>query len=138
MLKRITIFCASSRMVSQKYFEAARQLARVLTDNEITAVYGGGAVGLMGAMADCMLENGGNIEGVIPQFMMKVEWEHPGVKNMIITKGMHERKKRLIDNVAICRNKVQNNSKLVGVMVQIRSDPSDFFSIDRQTGLTSP
>ena len=99
MIKRITVFCASSRMIDSKYFEAARQLAEVLTKNNITAVYGGGAVGLMGALADYMLQNGGNIAGVIPQFMMKVEWGHPGVKRMIITKDMHERKRILIDGV---------------------------------------
>jgi uncharacterized protein (TIGR00730 family) len=99
MLKRITVFCASSRMVHSKYFKAARQLAEVLTTNKIVAVYGGGAVGLMGALADYMLANGGSIEGVIPQFMMKVEWGHPAVKKMIITKDMHERKELLINNV---------------------------------------
>jgi uncharacterized protein (TIGR00730 family) len=98
ILNRITVFCASSRMVDSKYFEAARQLAEVLTQNNITAVYGGGAVGLMGALADYMLTNGGNITGVIPQFMLKVEWGHPEVKNMIVTKDMHERKQLLIDN----------------------------------------
>jgi len=99
LIKRITVFCASSRMIHSKYFEAARQLAQVLTENHITAVYGGGSVGLMGALADYMLENGGSITGVIPHFMMKVEWGHPGVKRMIITKDMHERKRILIDGV---------------------------------------
>lgn len=99
MLKRITVFCASSRMVDEKYFEAARQLADVLTKNNITAVYGGGAVGLMGALADTMLSEGGNLEGVIPHFMLKVEWNHPGVKTMIVTKDMHERKELLIRDV---------------------------------------
>ncbi|MBN2215157.1 MAG: TIGR00730 family Rossman fold protein [Bacteroidales bacterium] len=99
ILKRITVFCASSRMINPVYFKAARQLAGVLTKNNITAVYGGGAAGLMGVLADYMLENGGNITGVIPQFMLKVEWGHPGVKNMIVTKDMHERKRLLIDNV---------------------------------------
>ncbi|MBN2612430.1 MAG: TIGR00730 family Rossman fold protein [Bacteroidales bacterium] len=99
MLHRITVFCASSRMVHQKYFDAARQLAEILTKNKFTAVYGGGAVGLMGALADYMLEKGGDLEGVIPQFMMKVEWGHPGVQKMIVTRDMHERKELLIHNV---------------------------------------
>lgn len=98
-LKRITVFCASSRMIDRKYFEAAKQLADVLSENHITAVYGGGAVGLMGTLADQMLKAGGHITGVIPQFMMKVEWGHPGVTEMIVTKDMHERKKLLINNV---------------------------------------
>ena len=98
MIKRVTVFCASSRMVHNKYFEATRELAKVFIEHKITAVYGGGAVGLMGMLADYMLENGGNIEGVIPEFMMKVEWGHPGVKNLCITRDMHERKKLLIHN----------------------------------------
>lgn len=95
---RITVFCASSTKVNEKYFEAARQLAKVLVDNNITAVYGGGAVGLMGEVANYILENGGDVEGIIPGFMMRVEWGHPGVKNMIVTTDMHERKKMLIRN----------------------------------------
>lgn len=98
-LKRITVFCASSRMIDHRYFEAAKELADVLSGNNITAVYGGGAVGLMGMLADQMLKNGGNITGVIPQFMMKVEWGHPGVTDMIVTRDMHERKRLLIENV---------------------------------------
>lgn len=95
---RITVFCASSTKVHEKYFEAARQLAKVLLKNKITAVYGGGAVGLMGELANYILKHDGDIEGVIPGFMMRVEWDHPEVKNMIVTTDMHERKKMLIKN----------------------------------------
>ncbi len=86
-------------MADEKYFEAARQLAEVLAANSITAVYGGGAVGLMGVLADHILQQGGTIEGVIPEFMMKVEWGHRGIAKMHITKDMHTRKKLLIKNV---------------------------------------
>jgi uncharacterized protein (TIGR00730 family) len=98
MIKRVTIFCASSRMVDEKYYADTRQLAKILVKNEITAVYGGGAVGLMGELADTMLHAGGLVEGVIPEFMMKVEWGHKSIKKMTIVKDMHERKKLLIDN----------------------------------------
>ena len=98
MIKRLTIFCASSRMVDEKYYTDTRQLANILVKNEVTAVYGGGAVGLMGELADTMLHAGGQVEGVIPEFMMKVEWGHKSIKKMTIVKDMHERKKLLIDN----------------------------------------
>lgn len=97
MIKRVTIFCASSRMVDEKYYNDTRQLANILVENGITAVYGGGDVGLMGELADTMLHAGGQVEGVIPEFMMKVEWGHKSIKKMSIVKDMHERKKLLID-----------------------------------------
>ena len=97
MINKVTIFCASSRMVDKKYYTATRELADILVKNKITAVYGGGAVGLMGELADTMLRTGGKIEGVIPEFMMKVEWGNKSIKKMTIVKDMHERKKLLID-----------------------------------------
>ncbi len=97
MIDRITVFCASSKMVDEKYYNDTRLLANILVENGITAVYGGGAVGLMGELADDMLRKGGQIEGVIPEFMMKVEWGHKSIKKMTIVKDMHERKKLLID-----------------------------------------
>ena len=98
MIHAVTIYCASSRKSSQIYVTAARQLADILIDHQIGVVYGGGAVGLMGCIADRYIERKGNIKGVIPEFMVKVEWAHPGVKNMQIVRDMHERKKLLIED----------------------------------------
>ena len=61
--------------------------------------YGGGSVGLMGAVADEALRLNGKITGVIPQFMVDVEWQHPDVKDMILVKTMSERKSRLVADV---------------------------------------
>lgn len=97
MIRSVTLFCASSRKSPQTYVTAALQLADILIDHQIGVVYGGGAVGLMGCIADRYIERKGNIRGVIPEFMVKVEWVHPGVKNMQIVRDMHERKKLLID-----------------------------------------
>lgn len=94
----ITIYAASSRKVDQKYFEATRSLAKVLLSKNTRIIYGGGAVGLMGAIADTYIEGRGQITGVIPEFMVKVEWAHPQVKDMVIVHDMHERKKKLIEN----------------------------------------
>lgn len=93
-----TIYCASSRKVDEKYFLAARALADELHKRNVHVIYGGGAVGLMGAIADRYIEKGGTITGVIPEFMVKIEWAHPKVKDMIIVHDMHERKRKLIEN----------------------------------------
>jgi uncharacterized protein (TIGR00730 family) len=94
----ITVYCASSRNIAKKYFEATIALADELLSKEAKVVYGGGAVGLMGALADRYIEKKGAIKGVIPEFMVKVEWAHPRVTNMHIVQDMHERKKELIAN----------------------------------------
>ena len=98
MIRTVTLFCASSRKSNEKYFQTANELADLLIDNDIGAIYGGGAVGLMGCIADKYLERGGRIRGVIPDFMVKVEWAHPGIEDLLIVKDMHERKRMLIEN----------------------------------------
>ncbi len=92
--KQACVYCASSPLVDQKYFSAAEKIAKILVEENYTVIYGGGSQGLMGALADKVLELKGKIIGVIPGFMKEVEWDHPGVKNMIITEDMAERKKR--------------------------------------------
>ena len=97
MLNNVTIYCASSRKSPAKYFSVAEELALTLLEHQIGIIYGGGAVGLMGKIADCYLEHSGRILGVIPEFMVKVEWAHPGIRDMHIVKDMHERKQGLIE-----------------------------------------
>lgn len=97
----VTVYCASSRKVDQKYFEATVALADVLLEKNARVIYGGGAVGLMGALADRYIEKGGAVTGVIPEFMVKVEWAHPKVSDMHIVHDMHERKQKLIENTDV-------------------------------------
>jgi len=99
MISKVCVFCASSHKVDKKYFEVARNLAKVLVENKITTVYGGGAVGLMGILADTVIEKKGEIIGIIPEFMMDVEWGHKSISDLLIVKDMHERKKKLIENI---------------------------------------
>ena len=94
---QFTVYCASSRKVDKKYFDDTILLADELLKHRIKVFYGGGKVGLMGALADRYLEKGGEIAGIIPEFMVKVEWAHPDVKEMHIVHDMHERKKKLIE-----------------------------------------
>lgn len=95
----ICVFCASSTQLSPIYTEAAERLAQVLVDNGYAIKYGGGAVGLMGALANKALSLDGNVIGVIPRFMVEVEWQHPLVETMLVTQTMHERKRELINQV---------------------------------------
>ncbi len=98
MINSVTLFCASSRKTPERYLKLATELSDSLIDNQVGIVYGGGAVGLMGCVADRYIQRGGTITGVIPEFMVKVEWAHPGVSDMHIVKDMHDRKKKLIEN----------------------------------------
>jgi len=96
---RVCVFCASSTKVDEAYINDANKLGEILSENDITMNYGGGAVGLMGAIANTMLKNNGKITGVIPKFMVEVEWEHKGVSDMIHVETMAERKRLLVENV---------------------------------------
>lgn len=101
MSKRVCIYCASSTQIAQAYFEHAQTIASRLVDGDHHIVYGGGAVGLMGAVADTVIAKGGRITGVIPQFMKEVEWDHPGVTDMIFTETMAERKELLLKDAHV-------------------------------------
>lgn len=94
-MKRICVYCASSSKVAPMYFEEARKLGRILAENNIELVYGGGSVGLMGALADAVMEAGGRVTGVIPRFMCEVEWQHNEVTELILTETMHARKEKM-------------------------------------------
>lgn len=93
---RICVYCASSAHCDRVYLDAANSLGRTLAQAGSTVVYGGGATGLMGALADGALAAGGDVIGVIPRFMVEVEWQHPGVANMQVVEDMRERKHRLL------------------------------------------
>lgn len=96
-MKRICIFCASSPRIPQVYIDAAERLANVMADRHCGLVYGGGSIGLMGAVANVMLNRGAEVIGVIPRFMVEVEWQHRGVSDMRQTETMAERKRMMID-----------------------------------------
>ncbi|MCG8582205.1 MAG: TIGR00730 family Rossman fold protein [Bacteroidales bacterium] len=96
-MKNVTVFCASSPKVDQIYMDEAALLAEELVKANYGIVYGGGAVGLMGSLANRALELNGRVKGIIPHFMVEVEWEHKGVTDMMHVEDMAERKKLLIN-----------------------------------------
>ena len=96
---KICVYCASSDQIDQKYFKATEKLASAFVKENIAAVCGGGANGLMGQLADTMLEQGGKIKGIMPKFMDDVEWSHKGIQDFEFTETMQERKEKLIKGV---------------------------------------
>lgn len=95
-MKKICVYCASSEKAADIYKDSAKKLGEVLVKSGFEVIYGGGSTGLMGAVADSVLENGGKITGVIPRFMMELEWGHPGVE-LIQVENMHERKNLMLE-----------------------------------------
>ena len=93
---RICVYCASSEHCDRVYHDAATALGRLFAEARCTIVYGGGAVGLMGSLANGALSAGGNVIGIIPRFMTEVEWQHPGLASLEVVEDMRERKHRLL------------------------------------------
>jgi uncharacterized protein (TIGR00730 family) len=91
----ICVFASSSSRIDNEYAIAASNLGLLLARAKVDIVFGGGGIGLMGKLADAVIENGGTITGVIPSFMKDQGWDHSGVKEMIITRDMSERKKQM-------------------------------------------
>lgn len=91
-MKRVVVFCGSSLGFNPVYKEAAKSLGQYFANNNIGLVYGGGKIGMMGVLADTILENKGEVIGVIPKLLEKVEVIHAGVEEMIVCKNMSERK----------------------------------------------
>jgi uncharacterized protein (TIGR00730 family) len=96
MLKRVCVFCGSSDGARSSYREAAAMLGRVLAARRMGVVYGGGNIGLMGALADAALGAGGDVMGVIPEHLVNKELAHRGV-DLRIVHSMHERKALMAD-----------------------------------------
>jgi len=91
----VCIFAASSSRINSEYTKAASELGTLLAKAGMDVVFGGGGIGLMGKLADSVLAGNGKITGVIPGFMKEEGWDHPGVTEMIITRDMGERKKKM-------------------------------------------
>jgi uncharacterized protein (TIGR00730 family) len=98
-IKRVCVFCASSSQINHEFLDSAFKLGSILASQKIEVVYGGGSLGSMGALADGVLKNNGQLIGVIPEFMMKLEWGNPNVTQMYIVDTMAQRKEQMIKNV---------------------------------------
>lgn len=96
-MKRICVFCGSNSGVDPIYLETAEKVGKFLADHKIELVFGGGRVGLMGKIADTVMENGGKVIGIIPQALSEREVAHQGLTELHIVGSMHERKAMMAD-----------------------------------------
>jgi uncharacterized protein (TIGR00730 family) len=96
-MNSICVYCGSARQASQVYFRAARQMGETLARGGLTLVYGGGRTGLMGALADSMLDSGGEVIGVITESMNTPELAHTRLTHLEVTPTIHERKRRMYE-----------------------------------------
>ncbi|MGP4065803.1 TIGR00730 family Rossman fold protein [Oceanobacillus sp. M65] len=96
-MKSIAVFCGSSDGASDVYIESARRLGKELANRKITLVYGGASVGVMGALADAVLEHGGKVIGVMPTFLEQREISHKRLTELIVVGSMHERKAKMAE-----------------------------------------
>lgn len=91
-MQRLCVFCGSSPGAKPDYLDAASQLGQSMVERGIDLVYGGASIGLMGAIADSVIENGGKAIGVIPKHLEQLEISHQGLTELLVVKDMHERK----------------------------------------------
>ncbi|MEO8150111.1 MAG: TIGR00730 family Rossman fold protein [Bacteroidia bacterium] len=96
-MKSIAVFCGSSKGNDPIYTKVANELGKYLAQQKIGLVYGGGNIGLMGIIADAVLQSGGKVTGVIPHFLMKKEVGHTGLTELILVDTMHQRKQIMCD-----------------------------------------
>lgn len=94
-LKSLCVFCGSSVGADPRHGEAAARLGRRMADEGVRLIYGGGQLGLMGRLATAVIEAGGQVVGIIPEHLTRVEKAHEGVTELIVVDSMHTRKHRM-------------------------------------------
>ena len=96
-IKSICVYCGSSINVDDDFKDAARTMGKILADNKIRLVYGGGKAGLMGIIADSVMQNGGEAIGIIPSHIKEREIQHTGLTELHVVESMHVRKQMMVD-----------------------------------------
>ncbi len=94
-MKSVCVFCASSKGSEPYFIEQSYALGQHLAENDICLIFGGSKVGLMGEVARGVLENGGQVTGVIPKFLARKEVAHDGIQELITVETMHQRKTKM-------------------------------------------
>jgi uncharacterized protein (TIGR00730 family) len=96
-INALCVYCGSSAGTDPAFDKAARDFGKILAGNRIRLIYGGGSVGLMGALSDTVIEHGGEVTGIIPEFLTAKERPERFGKELIVTRDMHERKQTMFD-----------------------------------------
>ncbi len=95
--RAVCVYCGSSHGLDPRFAADARTLGADLAAHEVELIYGGGKLGLMGAVAESALEAGGRVVGIIPDFLKEIEVQFEDVTELIVTRSMHERKQLMFD-----------------------------------------
>jgi uncharacterized protein (TIGR00730 family) len=96
-INSLAVFCGSKDGIDDVYLRHAQQLGKVMAEQNIKMIYGGGSSGLMGTVADSVMQHGGNVVGIIPHVLVEWERQHHGISELIIADDMHERKKKMYE-----------------------------------------
>jgi uncharacterized protein (TIGR00730 family) len=96
-INALCVYCGSSPGTDPAFLTAAQAFGKILAENDVRLVYGGGSVGLMGTLAHAVLDHGGQVTGVIPEFLTKRERPRRLPQELIVTADMHERKRTMFD-----------------------------------------
>ena len=96
-IRRICVYCGSGPGTDPAFVESARAFGAILAKNGIGLVFGGGSVGMMGTIAKSVLDHGGAVTGIIPEFLVAREHAMRGADNLIVTRDMHERKRKMFE-----------------------------------------
>lgn len=96
-IRKICVYCGSSPGTNPAFVQAARDFGAVLAKNRIGLVYGGGAVGIMGEIAQAVLKHGGEVHGIIPEFLVAREHALETPRGLTVTRDMHERKRKMFE-----------------------------------------
>ena len=96
-INAICVYCGSSPGTEPAFIEAAKNFGKILAESGVRLVYGGGSLGLMGALAEAVLDHGGHVIGIIPEFLTKRERPRRLPQELIVTRDMHERKRTMFE-----------------------------------------
>ena len=96
-IKSVCVYCGSGPGTDPAYVEAAQEFGKDLAKNGVRLVYGGGMIGIMGAVATAVIENGGAVTGIIPEFLIAREHAQRNGQELIVTRDMHERKRNMFE-----------------------------------------
>jgi uncharacterized protein (TIGR00730 family) len=96
-IRKICVYCGSGPGIDPAFVESARAFGAILAKNGVGLVFGGGSVGMMGAIAKSVLDHGGKVTGIIPEFLVAREHAMRGANNLIVTRDMHERKRKMFE-----------------------------------------
>ena len=96
-IRKICVYCGSGPGTDPAFVDSARAFGAILAKNGIGLVFGGGSIGMMGTLAKSVLEHGGEVTGIIPEFLVAREHAMRGADNLIVTRDMHERKRKMFE-----------------------------------------